>query len=357
MKKRLIAMCLFMVIVLSILPSALSSGSICFVGVNDSVPMYLSANEAPYYKGNMLYVPYTVFNAGAGGIAVSYNGEKGSLALFTRAKRLVYDLNAGTVTDENQKVSNVDVVYRNGLLFIPASKATGHFGLTATMLTSSGGSPVLRLTDGSQQLDNSTFVRKAETLISIILEQQTANEEVQQNAAGKDEEEAEVTGPATVYIAITGQAVSAQTVDALEELEIRAAFFLTRQQILEQKELVREIYAAGHQIGLTVADGETDYLAALSGANTALDQILFFKSLMALLPEGVQDISQYAVFREWTAQISVEDMLETAETPQLLVCRSADAAFVLQRLRQAGAYTPQLLETTQIPGVSVNKID
>lgn len=352
MKKRILSLALLIVIVAAILPGARGTGGICFIGVNDSVPQYLSAGEAPYYKGGALYIPYTVFNTGVGGVAVSYNVGNNSLVLFTRAKRLVYDLSAGTLTDENEKVSKVDTAHRNGVLFIPAAKALSHFGLSHAMLTSAAGSSVLRITDGSQKLDNTTFIRKAETLISIILEQEqkTTEKDSQPNGEKENEQQAP-TGPVTVYFALAGEAVSEQNLELLERMGVSAAFFLTQQQMLQDKELVREIYTSGHQIGLAVEEGETDIAAALREANETLDQIVFFKTLMVLLPAGAVDMPQYAGFRERAIQVSVDDLLKDTTTAHFLVYRT-DPSFILQRLHQEGAQLPQLLETSQIPGIT-----
>lgn len=354
MKKRLTAAALFVLILFVWTFGASGADSICFVGINDSVPMYLSANEVPYNKGMSLYVPYTVFQAGPGGVAVSYNVDKGSLVLFTRAKRLVYDLNAGTVTDEAQKVSNVDVVYRNGIVFVPVARAANHFGFSATMLTSSSGSPVLRFTDGSQQLDNSTFIRKAETLISIILEQEQMNDQSESAEQGSDGEQGGTNaGPATVYLAFAGEAVSDRTLQTLQTMRVYGTFFLTESQIRTDRELVRDILTQGHQIGLTVeAEATEDHRTALQNANEALDRAIFRKSVIALLPVNTEEIDGYVVFKERTTADTIDDILRESDTAQLFVCRT-DATYALQRLLQEGAYTPKLLETTRIPGISV----
>ena len=353
MKKRITAILMAAVIIVSLVPYAMSAEGICFIGVNDSVPMYLPDGHAPFYKGNILYIPYTVFNAGAGGIAVSYNPDKGSLALFTRAKRLVYDLNSGTVTDEATKVGKVDVVYRNGMLFIPASKAISHFGLSSTMLTSTSGNQVLRITDGSQQLENGLFIRKAETLISIILEQELEDQGNQQGGVGTlDENPVTASGPATIYIAFAGDAVNELTLQELKQQGIYAAFFLTKQQIEENPELIRNIYASGHVLGLTVDTNTDNYEAALSEANAALDRVLFAKSLMVLLSNGGEELQQYSVFRDWGMK-DVEGALKISDREQLIVCRF-NAQSLIQSICQADAKTPRLTETTIIPGVTVN---
>lgn len=351
MVKRVLAFILLAAVMFACIPAASGAATICFVGINDSVPLYLSSNEVPYYKGNLLYAPYTVFQAGLGGIAVSYNSEKGSLVLFTRAKRLVYDLEAGTLTDEAQKVSNVNVVYKNGILFIPVVKAASHFGLTATMLTSTSGSPVLRFTDGGQTLDNATFIRKAENLISIILAQEENDQNDETGQGAETEQEERDTGPATVYLAFAGDAVSEQTLETLKNLNISAAFFLTKAQIESAPMLVREIHSQGHHIGITSDSEELDVEAALQAANQALDRVLFFKSITALVSSNEYVTENYAVFKERADLDTIDAVLEKAQTPQLFICRT-DAVAVLQRLLQEQAYMPKLRETTYIMGVS-----
>jgi len=351
--KRLGILLLVVIIMISAVPDVHGANGIFFVGVNDSVPMYLSDAYTPYYKGNVLYVPYTVFNAAPGGVAVSYNIEKGSLALFTRAKRLVYDLNAGTVTDESSKVGRVEVVYRNGMLFIPATKAFSHFGLSTALLTSQSGCTVLRITDGSQQLENSTFIRKAETLISIILDQQTSTEEDEQKTPDAGEmESVDTSGPATVYMAIAGEAVNEKTLDILRDTGTRVTFFLTSDQIRNHKELVRRIYADGHMIGVTVSAGIENYKEAIVEANNELDKVLYMKSLMVLLVNGGQEFSEYIVFRDWGQNESIDTVLEKKDQPQLVVCRS-NVEFVITRVKQSGANLLQLTETSRIFGVSM----
>ncbi|MBQ9967764.1 MAG: polysaccharide deacetylase family protein [Oscillospiraceae bacterium] len=351
MIKRALAVVLLAAVVIACIPAASGAGTVCFIGINDSVPLYLSANEVPYYKGNLLYVPYTVFQSGLGGIAVSYNIEKGSLVLFTRAKRLVYDLEAGTLTDEAQKVSNVNVVYKNGILFIPVAKAASHFGLTATMLTSDSGSPVLRFTDGGQKLDDATFIRKAENLISIILAQEGTGQNDEVGKGSETEPEEHDAGPATIYLAFAGEAVSAQTLGALNDMKISAAFFVTAEQIEAAPDLIRAIYAQGHHIGITAAPEDGDIETALQAADRALDRVLFFKSITALVSSNEYTTETYAVFKERNGLDTIDAVLEKAQTPQLFVCRT-DAAVVLQTLLQEQAYLPKLHETTYIPGIS-----
>ena len=91
MKKRMAAFLLILVLVASLLPGVKASGLICFVGVNDSIPVSLSAAETPYYSGGTLFIPYTAFSASPNGVVISHDSAEGTLVLFTRTSRLIYD--------------------------------------------------------------------------------------------------------------------------------------------------------------------------------------------------------------------------------------------------------------------------
>ncbi len=354
MKKRMVVLFLSLVLVVTMLPGVRASGLICFVGINDTIPISLPAEEAPYYSGGTLYIPYTAFNANPNGVVISNNVDQKTLVLFTRNSRLVYDLEADTVTDEEDKTSKVTLLYKNGILFIPAVQAASHFGLSVTLLTSETGCPVLRFTNGQQVYSNDKFVDKAEGLIHYILEHNAKQEAMEEEntdseAEPEEEEEPEDLGPATVYLAFAGNAVSESTLAYLDAVEICASFFLTEKQFLENRELVRSIYAAGHTIGLTVEEGEPDIEAALKAANHAMDRILFCKSVQVLLPEDIQLQGPYV------RRIQRVHMLQTDENglvhenaPFLYVCRD-DVASVLTILRETETVTPQLLETTYLP--------
>ena len=251
MKKRFFALLL----VLALLPASVSgvraTGLACFVGVNNTLTA-LSGSGMPYYENGVLYIPYTAFHAEPGGVFVAYDEAGKTLALSQIYVRLIYDLAAGTVTDETGNAQSVSVSYRDGLLYIPATQAASHFGLSVTLLESQSGCSIIRFTDGSQTMDDAEFVVRSETLISIILEnngQQPEGEDPENPGPddGPDGENPAQEQPATVYLAFTGEAVSTATLGHLRALELQATFFLTQAQLLDNVELARSIYAEGHR--------------------------------------------------------------------------------------------------------------
>jgi len=354
-KKRVWSILLVVVIIIAVLPGVQASGLICFVGVNDTIPISLSASETPFYSGGSLYIPYTAFSAGPNGVVVSHDAAEQQLVLFTRVSRLVYDIEAGTVTDENDIVKKVTVSYRNGILFIPAVQAASHFGLSVSLLTSKTGCQVIRFTNGQHVYNNDEFIKKAETLISFYLEYNASQEAQNPTGNGDDIPQEDVVppedqDPATVYLAIAGAAVSEQTMNYLKQMNIPAAFFVTEQQLLEEKELMRKIYASGYTIGLTVEAGVTDVEAALVSANAAMDKTLFCRSVLVLLPEGMWESQSYRLLLEQSQARSIDAILtQDVLQPRLLVCRS-EPTKTIDRLVQSNAVFVQLLDTTVITG-------
>lgn len=339
--KKVLPVLLVLALVLTLLPGAMAAGSLCFVAVNDAIPLTLPASDAPYYSGGTLYLPYTAFNANPGGVIVSNNVDQNTFVLFTRTSRLVYDLTNGTVTDESGNESPVTVSYRGGLLYIPASAAE-HFGYSVSLLTGSRGEVIIRFTNGAQVYDDSLFVEKAANLIAYLNEQQQQTDDAvtpsTQPGTGNNPNTAPETRPAEVYLAFAGDAVSAETLELLAQYEYQAAFFLTAGQLQEDKELARAIYAQGHIVAVT-GGSESE----LTAANQALDEALFYQTVLALVPGGAEtgpfwhSLTDTGLPANWASQ----------EVPSLLVCRTGAAA-LLEQVQAAQATVLPLLETTVV---------
>ena len=163
MKRRRILSLLLIVAMLACLCVPVSAdGELFFVAVNDTIPLTLTV--FPTYSGGTLYVPYQVFDSQPCGVTPSYNQTRQTYVLFNRSRQMLFDLAAGTVSDESGSVSTANVLYRSGILYLPLTFCASHFGLKTTMLESAGGYQVLRFTDGSEVYDDSLFIEKAENL-------------------------------------------------------------------------------------------------------------------------------------------------------------------------------------------------
>ena len=351
--RNLLCLLLALVLCVGLCAAAGADSSLFFVAVNDTIPLTLTVS--PVYSGGTLYVPYQVFDAQPCGVTPSYNQTKQTYVLLSRNKQMLFDLAAGTVSDESGSVSTANVLYRNGILYLPLVFCASHFGLKTTMLESAGGYQVLRFTNGSEVYDDSLFIEKAENLIAYRVEQNAASGAQASNRpqASTDglpqtpqEPSAADRQPATVYLAFTDAQTMRDAAAALAEYNLLGTFFLTQEEITQDPSLVFSLLAAGHTLGVTADDSGDDPAAQLAAANDALADLLCQKTLLALLPDGAAAPDGYCVFRRSSAQPSAADAAN-AEAPQLLVC-SADAASTLYTLFTAGASIVQLLETTQV---------
>ncbi len=349
MKKRFLSLMLLAVLLISVVPGVHGISPLCFIATNDSVPLVLQRGENPFYSGGRLYIPYNAFDASPNGVGASYNADKNTFVLFNSAQTLIFNLKEKTYTDSQDNSYSVDPVYRSGVLYIPSTVAQ-HFGLSVTLLFSRYGYPIVRFTDGSQVYDDGTFVAQAENLIDRAAEAYEADSTAQQQNPGTlgddpANEGEELVNPVNVYLAFVEEAFSKETLDMLSAMAVHGAFFLTEEQILSDRDLVRSIYAAGHTVGLTVSPGETDILSALDRANDALDQVLYFRSAFVLLPTGTSLQSRSFCILPEPAARRVEDVLKEPQTQHLFVVRSG-ASEILLNFANGGAALQLLRETS-----------
>ena len=181
--KRLFCIVLSLILCLTLCTPALAEGDLLFVAVNDSIPLTLTA--LPYESSSGIYVPYTAFDASPGGVIPAYNAQAQTFVLFTRQRRLVFDLAEGTVTDQDGNVKTVSTTFRGGMLYVPLVYCASFFSLKVSLLQSTSGYPILRFTTGSEVYDDSLFVEKAESLIQYRIDQMNTPEPSRRRPSSK----------------------------------------------------------------------------------------------------------------------------------------------------------------------------
>ena len=330
--KRLFCIVFSLILCLTLCTPALAEGDLLFVAVNDSIPLTLTA--LPYESSSGIYVPYTAFDASPGGVIPAYNAQAQTFVLFTRQRRLVFDL-------------------RGGMLYVPLVYCASFFSLKVSLLQSTSGYPILRFTTGSEVYDDSLFVEKAESLIQYRIDQMNTPEPSQpqtpaQQEPDKPEQPEPEQMPATVYLAFTNAETMADNAALLEKSNLRGTFFLTAAELTADPALARRLYAAGHILGVTVTEDCENVSASLLEANDALCRALNTKTLFALLPAWQQDgITDFSVLTRPQEPVSAEFAVQQTNAPQLLIV-SQDAAQTLSTLAAAGANIELLRETTKL---------
>ena len=106
--RRWVCFLLCLVLTVCLCTPAFADGELFFVAVNDTIPLTLSV--FPTYSGGTLYVPYQVFDSQPCGVTPSYNQTKQTYVLLSRTRQMIFDLAAGTVSDESGSVSTANAV-------------------------------------------------------------------------------------------------------------------------------------------------------------------------------------------------------------------------------------------------------
>lgn len=354
MKRRLTAVLLLLCVLMALAPVGNAAG-IYFVAVNDTVPLTLSTDVAPYFLDGILLVPHTAFSVSGLGVAPSYDAEKQVLTLFSRNKRLSFDLIRSRVTDEKGNTQDTVCDTRNGAAYLPVAFCAGYFGYAVSVQTSLGGYQVIRFTNGTQVYDDALFIQKAENLISYRVQQYLSQQAASTpptttNPEPPKEDRPAVTPtepktPANVYLAVADASTMSDSLRVVNNRDLPAAFFLTAAEIRENPSLVLSIRAAGYPIGLTVEEGETQVLQSLQEANAALDAIIQTKSLLVLLTrEQAADVQGYFVV-DRNQSVTASGAVDREGRNSLVVCtRNCSAA--VATLTAADARFRQLRETS-----------
>lgn len=360
--KRFITIGLILAAILSLLTGTTMGADLLFVAVDDAIPLTLTTESTPVYQNGMLYLPHTVFAPSPLRVTASYNVDSNSVLLFSRTKRLNFDITAGTMTTEDGTVTPAPTFIRNGLVFLPAGYCATHFNFRISLLTSLNSYPIIRITTGAQVYDDRAFVRQAENLISYRVEQYLAENPqkpeppitdqpvippVTQPEPDEPDVPPEIT-PATVYLTITDAATMTASLAILERYDLPAAFFFTAEEIPSHGNLIRQLLAKGYTIGLTVPEETSDPDAALMEANTALDLVCKRHSLLALLPRSAALPDGYRCFLIPEAAPSAYEIAQAEDIRFLFLAAQDTLDADLHLLVSANVQFGLLQETTRL---------
>lgn len=318
-----------------------------FVSVGDTLPLSLPSSQMPYYSGGTLYAPYTVFGATGLGITPSYNTQARMLTLFTRNQRLVFDLDNGSVTDENGKVytdASHSASVSGGVAFLPATTCARHFGWQVSLLKSEDGYTVLRFKNGSEVYDDALFLVRASNLMKYTL-QQYRSPSTQTTTPTQTTPEQHPQAKVFAYLAILNAQTMEASLDAVRRAGAPAVFYLTADEIRDNPDLVISIAASGYPIGLTAAPEQIDVAAALADANDALRTLLHRKTLLALVTAQQAESASGFFLQIREGARSYPSVSERTAGSYLVLCDGNTAA-ALATLTAVKVSLGQIRETT-----------
>jgi len=351
--------------------AAADGSDIIFLALNDSMPYTLSSGTMPYWSGGQLYVHSTTFDITSINLSASYNASNMTLLIYsgTGRRSLTFYLSEGYVQTQSGATEEVTAAMRGDQVFLPLDYCAGFFGLGVSYLTSLEGWPLVRLTTGAQVWEDSFFIEQANKLINdraekymdsfkppvtpppaviepqpptpvvppvsdpvIIPQDPVVEPDPPEDEPVKEPDPVEEPEqpPLTVYPALVGIDAVESAMDLLAVQ--RMAVYLEADEILDHSDLVRQLYGAGHSIGV---------MGDLDAANDALDLVLCRRSLMTL------NSPDEAFFVHYSTHIP--DTLETADEASILLrLEDSSAGEILTELLDNEATLLQLRETTTL---------
>lgn len=277
--------CLCLIIIFSfIFPNIGLAGNdiICTV-INDRI-LDISDNTIPIRKNGQIYVPYTIFTSELG-IKSSRNLSKETLVLYNIDYNLTYELISGNTYDEKLNNYSYSAIYHNGTIYLPITQVSNKFNLYTSMISYK--TPVLRIAKTTPRLSDNDFMAIASSLVDSITNNYISSGDI---VISPNIPEPDILGstddikPKKVYLTFSG-ILSNNTQNLLKQLNktnITATFFIYPDDILKNEDLIREIFARGHKIGIYL-DNEINALNNIKIANDNFDNILGTKTRLVRL--------------------------------------------------------------------------
>lgn len=303
-----------------------AAATIYFIAINDTLPYDLSDSTMPFFEDYTLYIPYTVFNQESLNIFVAYSSNNQILTLYTLTQRLTYYISGGYSVDENDVQYEEKAVIKNGLVFVPAFKSCEHFGLTCNYLYKELDWPIFRIKNGNEVYGDTLFGQRAASVMSAKVEkyergttaapEQSGTTTVKPSSpSGTDpiETSAEPSEEAKqpVSLVFTGGDYN-HAVTLLNSYGLKGAFFFSSDQLLVNADMIRELFATGHSIGLYYTD-----TVELSEGNRLLDEIIMTRTRLVLQKDGAGEPPEgYVCLQGCVEAYSSSDAIALADDAQ-----------------------------------------
>ena len=234
------AVCVMLVLLLALLPLAAFAADsyVCFIALNESL---LPLSSQAYSQGGQYYVPIGVFSEFH--LYNDYHATSNTARLYSSSTQMFFNVATGETYDANYNYYTSSAIMRGGTVYVPVDFFCRQFGLSWSYIRGSGYGDVCRITNGSAALTDEQFLIAAGPLMASRYAEYTGSV-LSPSVDSGDTEDAE----SVIFLSFQGLP-SMEILDTLETYSIKAAFFVTADDILESPETIRRIVGQGHNIG------------------------------------------------------------------------------------------------------------
>lgn len=380
LSKRFFILLSMLCILFGILQGA-AAANIMLTAVNDQL-LPLSDNTMPIRRNGEYYVPYQIFS-GALGVNATMPDNK-TLLLYNLDNTVTFSLQNNAVYDESGTSYQQPAYSVNDTVYVPVKLVCGLFGLSYSSIT--GTWPILRVVNEQATLSDHAFLTSMESAITAAVNRyqnvpddspsstdtspapaQTESPDVM--PVTPPTENQSIPQPEKVYLCIVGtpSEYTASMLDSLSEFDGNAAFFLAADGLDGQEDIIREIFAAGHTIGLSFTAQDVNpqtMLTKIEQANDILEQTCGIRTRLVMALDNAASVTQAqrealvaAGYRLWRTTLdgaeNSRSAYHAAEIVLTMFQNTNDAIAVRLRQQQNSPqelrYLLTYLQTTKIP--------
>ncbi|WP_409968996.1 hypothetical protein RFF05_03240 [Bengtsoniella intestinalis] len=288
---------------------AQSAKSVYFTAVDVNM-LELTDETMPFWSGGYLYVDSRIFSGltlDYGTLYHSRNISKQTLALYTNRniRSLVFYLDSGITIDGDGRTYHAQAILKGDVVFVPIVIVANFFELRYSTITVNHGTLVRLTVDQDPILSDSAFVDAAADWIEVRYEEYLKTQTSTSTTTPTTPDVPSIPEDGNIIqlaFQVTADSVAANWLSLLETTGGQATFFFTATDLEGQGDLLRQMLAQGHTIGLVVDQTlETPALEQLTQGNqtlyqatTTVTQLVYNISeedLDAVLQEGYCPIS------------------------------------------------------------------
>lgn len=323
MKKRVLALALCVVLMLSLLPGSagVAANKLTFIAINDTLPPDL-INVTVYY-GGAIYVPYWLFTNYSFGFSYSYFSSGSTAYLFNSSNQIFFELATGKTYNSNDVQYNAPAILWGGTVYLPLGFVSSAFGgFSYRTIGQNEYGSVLRITTGSEMLGDDEFFKAATAVMKRYYEaynvttepeppaQATPSPQPTPEPSPQPTQNLQPREGDTIRLGLEGMPTPA-VLELLEQQGLTGCFFLRAEEIRSAPDMVRRIACTGHYIGISCPDGleETlDETAALLWETARVHTVL------CTMPEGTVSPDGVVVFPCTRPDMSADERRESVFT-------------------------------------------
>lgn len=305
MRRRAAALlCALVLVCQAVVWPAKAADEICFIAVNSEV-LPLSDATMPFWVNGYLYIPASIFTGTVRKeLGINYIRTSQNLPILSSSGRaLLFDLEKGTVSDDEGISYSPAAIQRGGEVFVPVTLVALFFGISYYQQKVPRGRLVQIYNDkagltGKSFADAAIYpmeVRYSEYLRSKETDEQTPETVPDEPQTPEETEETEGKNVYLCMLASDGGTVEV-LLDELDRKGDKAAFFCTEEFLTQEGGLLRRMMATGQAVGLAVdaSDPERSVTEQLLAANELLYQATCTKSRLAVLENEKSQARQQA---------------------------------------------------------------